>query len=836
MRRLRRLMMWLGGLTVFLAAFGYWQWHLWLERLQVSELQTDIASLGFSHVHFNHLQFRILRSEREFTLHLRAADIQWDWQGLKPQLSRVTLAGAQVRVDSGEAVDDSSSVALALPTDWQLPGFLPQELLIDHLQLDLPCASGRCELVARLRSLRVADSLNLQLVLVESPTPAALDFTYEVRAGLPVVELDVRAQELFELRSQTRLQQPGNLQWQGDLNARAYRPSPEWLAYLQAWNPRLNATWLAAFTQPLTATSEWQLALAPLLANYEAVTLAPAGEQELQTTESIAERLQSLSAQLEGELSLAVDLPSALPIPSLGDLSGKARVDLAIAAGAITRYELDIDSRLNAPILPAQLTEYDLALATIALKLQSAVTEGVDLLALPMQVQLTTEGNIAVDLDASVKVDTESFAFVVSDAKLTLTAESWSPLADLTLDGVKLTLESLTLKANPVDWQQAVLEFSGAMQVAKLRQSNVNPQAWSWRGKISAAEQKLQASGLLIAAGQLNLEHQLVLTPKHLTLDWQLGDVFLLAGKGLQELTPYWPTLLTLTRGRLGGKGRFVWRLPEPMPTGVMTWQLGDISGIYDTTAFKSISGAVELTLAEQGITIASDNLAAQEIVQGFVLGPARGAGRYNAKLDNIAAGQLTLEQLESEFLGGRLWLAPGQLDFTQAKQSVLLELKDIDLARLLAEHPAGDLVGSGRISGRIPIELSAAGVQVAQGTLSAAEPGGRLQYRSERAAALAASSPGMKLVTDALDDFHYTVLSSEVTYSDTGTLLLGVRLEGSSPAVEAGRPIHFNINLEEDLPALIYSLQLANQLSDVIKKRVQEKMQAQAESRSSSE
>lgn len=835
MRRLRRLMMWLGGVTVFLAAFGYWQWHLWLERLQVSELQTDIASLGFSHVHFNRVQLHIRRGEREFVLNLRAADIQWAWQGFTPNLHAVTLAEAQLQVSALEA-DQHAATALALPSDWQLPDYLPQSLRIDRLQLGLPCASGRCEVIAALRSLRVADSLNLHVALLHSPTPTELDFIYQVRAGLPQVELEVRAQDLFELRSQTHLQQPDDLHWQGDIDARAYRPSPEWLAYLQAWNPRLNAKWLAAFTQPLTASSEWQLALAPLLAYYETTTLAPTVAQEPQTTHSIAERLQRMSAQLEGELSLAVDLPSALPIPSLGDLSGKASVDLAVAAGAITRYELDIDSRLSAPMLPAQFAEYDLALASVALRLQSAVAEGVDLQALPMQVQLTTEGNVVVDLDASVQVDTDSLAFVVSDASLALVAESWSPLAELTLEGVKLTVEALEIKANPLDWEQAELQFNGAMQVSELRQPNLNPQAWSWRGQVSAAEQELQASGLLIAAGQLNLEHQLVLTPTHLTLDWQLGDVFLLAGKGLQELTPYWPELLTLSRGRLGGKGRFVWQLPEPMPSGAMTWQLGEISGIYDTTAFKSLSGAVEVKLAEQGISVASENLAAQEVVQGFVLGPARAAARYSAKLDSMAQGQLTLDQLESEFLGGRLWVAAGQLDFAQPKQALLLELKDIDLARLLAEHPAGDLVGSGRISGRIPIALSAAGVQVAQGTLSAAEPGGRLQYRSERAAALAASSPGMKLVTDALDDFHYTVLNSEVTYSDTGTLLLGVRLEGSSPAVEAGRPIHFNINLEEDLPALLYSLQLTNQLSDVIKKRVQEKMQAQAESRPSSE
>jgi hypothetical protein len=168
-------------------------------------------------------------------------------------------------------------------------------------------------------------------------------------------------------------------------------------------------------------------------------------------------------------------------------------------------------------------------------------------------------------------------------------------------------------------------------------------------------------------------------------------------------------------------------------------------------------------------------------------------------------------------------------MDLSQPKQDILIELQDLDLAQLLAEHPAGDLKGSGRISGRIPVEWSAAGVRVAQGTLAAQAPGGYLQYRSPGATQMAAGSQNMKIITDALDDFHYTLLNSDVSYDESGKLLLGVRLEGKNPAVEAGRPINFNINLEEDLPALIYSLQLTNQLNDIIKKRVQEKMRKKA-------
>ena len=41
------------------------------------------------------------------------------------------------------------------------------------------------------------------------------------------------------------------------------------------------------------------------------------------------------------------------------------------------------------------------------------------------------------------------------------------------------------------------------------------------------------------------------------------------------------------------------------------------------------------------------------------------------------------------------------------------------------------------------------------------------------------------------LDDFHYDVLQSSVDYHENGKLLLGLRLQGSNPDLEKGRPVN---------------------------------------------
>ncbi len=83
-------------------------------------------------------------------------------------------------------------------------------------------------------------------------------------------------------------------------------------------------------------------------------------------------------------------------------------------------------------------------------------------------------------------------------------------------------------------------------------------------------------------------------------------------------------------------------------------------------------------------------------------------------------------------------------------------------------------------------------------------------------------ANPGMKLVTDALEDFHYDLLDGSVDYTTSGTLQLGLRLHGQNPAIEQGRPINFNINLQEDVPSLLASLQLTDKVNDIIQQRIQ--------------
>jgi hypothetical protein len=83
-----------------------------------------------------------------------------------------------------------------------------------------------------------------------------------------------------------------------------------------------------------------------------------------------------------------------------------------------------------------------------------------------------------------------------------------------------------------------------------------------------------------------------------------------------------------------------------------------------------------------------------------------------------------------------------------------------------------------------------------------------------------------MDVVVQALQNFHYSALSSTVDYDETGKLTLGLRREGKNPEIRGGQPVILNVNLEDDIPALLTSLQLSGRVNEAVTERVRELLQ----------
>lgn len=86
-------------------------------------------------------------------------------------------------------------------------------------------------------------------------------------------------------------------------------------------------------------------------------------------------------------------------------------------------------------------------------------------------------------------------------------------------------------------------------------------------------------------------------------------------------------------------------------------------------------------------------------------------------------------------------------------------------------------------------------------------------------ASSWAKSQPNLDLIVQSLQNFHYSQLDVGVDYEKNGTLKLTTQLKGKNPDFRKGFPIHFNFNIEENIPALMKSLSLVKGLEDTIEK-----------------
>lgn len=425
-----------------------------------------------------------------------------------------------------------------------------------------------------------------------------------------------------------------------------------------------------------------------------------------------------------------------------------------------------------------------------------------------------------------------------------------APKAGVQLASARLRFESGQLQCLQIRWQQCQLQLDAAAELQKFQHPLLAASDWQWRGQAQGQLNALKFSGSLQNPQALKVTYQATLSPSALTLQWQLADLFLLAGNPLQ-IIQLWPQLLELQRGKMSANGELQLQLPGGQLNQLFAQvQLNELYGIYDRTTFGGVTAQVSLEGDPRSFTLKLPELALKQLSHGFQAGPARVAGQYRADWSAPAGGEVRLNQAQMGIFGGQLALEQMQFNLKQPSIEFRLAVQQIQLAELLKQHPSGQLLGEGVMSGIIPLRYqqmpggdpaqpsagqkitTASGQalaqwQVAGGSVHAEAPGGRLQYQYRAVPGQKAS--GMDLAWQALSDFRYQTLASTVELQPDGKVLLQVKLHGFNPKLQQGRPVHFNINVEEDLPALLTSLQLSGKISDLVRQRIQQKIQQQA-------
>ncbi len=821
-------------LLVALVISGIWQLNRMLNSLHIEKLSYELQLLNLHEIKFSQLSFVYNTEKKQEVIALENVHIDWQWpRWFSPELNAIIIEHAQLNELAKEntVVQEISQAPLTLPKIWSVPASLPKEINIQHFLLKLHCPTAFCSFSGNAKLLKIKTGLvytGVNLDLQASPGEALhplhqlkINALYSISQNLPKLEARLTVDQSVDLHLTTHLKHTKEIYWLGSLEGTAAYPDAWWLNYLSQWNIQLakktNAQAATAADSEKTniptvsLKNTWQLAVTPLLKVPSAATTA------------------EWKKALTGNLLLDTKITAPIIIVNLGEFSGQANIALDIIAGQLNHYELVAEVDAKHLVIPENLQALGLQADTVQIKINSKVDEAANLTALPVTFTGNSQGALQTQLAGNLLVDVFAKKITLKQLELTAKAKQLTPITGLQLDNTSLDLQASG------EWQAAggtvvpQLKFSSeaSLKVGKLMHAQVHPKAWQWQGKAQGSLEDFAATGELGIGTSFNIKHQVKRKSTALHVDWQAPNIFLLAANPAVDILKAWPPLLTLARGKINASGSLLFNIEKNTLTkSNANIQLLDITGIYDTIAFQGLNSDVSINTLEQTLQIATDEISVTQVDKGFVIGPLAAAGKYQANWEKATQGKLALKYFNGAFMDGTLSTAAQNFDFSRETQHFTMELNNINLTTLLSNYPSSELSGNGQLSGTVPIEINAKGIRIVKGSVSAKAPGGQLKYQSPRAIAIAKTQPSMKLITDALDDFHYTILASQVNYDETGKLLLSVRLEGQNPALENGRPINFNVNLEEDVPAMLASIQLSSKVTDVVKKRLQERIQ----------
>ena len=283
-----------------------------------------------------------------------------------------------------------------------------------------------------------------------------------------------------------------------------------------------------------------------------------------------------------------------------------------------------------------------------------------------------------------------------------------------------------------------------------------------------------------------------------------------------------WPA--DIVAGTASGHARLNWHTDDGamVVTGPVQATLDNLSGYFNEIAFVQLSADIAAELVPdwqlRSTRTASVNLASVDA--GIELGNIHSDVGFD-----LAEGTITLNDASFEVFGGTVSSDHLVYRLQDNDSRFTIELDRIDLNQVLSMSAYRGVTASGLVSGQLPVRLQGLTPSVDGGSLSALPPGGTIRYNSGTASpATGNASVGnqsLDLVYQALEHYRFNLMEAQVDYQQSGELDLAIRMEGISPELNGGQRINLNLNINDDIPALLQSLQAARSVSDSIQTRL---------------
>ena len=246
---------------------------------------------------------------------------------------------------------------------------------------------------------------------------------------------------------------------------------------------------------------------------------------------------------------------------------------------------------------------------------------------------------------------------------------------------------------------------------------------------------------------------------------------------------------------------------------------LSDIGGAYGEYFYSGLNSSFKGAVFPRIVSSGENILTIDQMDVGLAINDFKSVMSFAPNAENSGV-ELTLFSALGGALGGYIAIRPVVINTANDRHEMSMLMIGLDVATLIREQSVEEVVATGTLSGEVPILIDAAGLSVVDGRVYAAEPGGKIQYKGDIEALSIAAGPA-GFVFEALQDFNYSSMNIFPEYTPDGTLTMRLEIRGNNPEVEQGRPINFNINLEQNLLKLRESVRYTDGLNDEIDEKV---------------
>ncbi|MEA1889405.1 MAG: YdbH domain-containing protein [Pseudomonadota bacterium] len=291
------------------------------------------------------------------------------------------------------------------------------------------------------------------------------------------------------------------------------------------------------------------------------------------------------------------------------------------------------------------------------------------------------------------------------------------------------------------------------------------------------------------------------------------------------SLLKNWQQPFDIVSGTHSVKGRYRWwknstgRSREKL---TMELKIDNAGGYHEEILFTGLNYKDQLELLPAIKSVAFSELTVRNIDIGMPITDVRAKVLLNVSdkgpLPLIKINGLNMSLLDGNVKGNGL-----EVDLNNSKHELVLVVVGLDLAQIVAMQQVEGLSATGRLDGYVPVTISENGIKITKGKIVAQQPGGKIQYKPAGGTAeMEKSAVGSEFVFRILEDLDYNSLNIDVDYSEDGEMELMLLVRGMSPKVDTKRPVHFNLNLQQNVLKLLQALRYADDLSEDIDKNLQ--------------